>query len=367
MTTTTQTSLPNWLQPYAEGFVQRAQQVADMPYQPYQGQTVAGLNQWQQQGLTAMGNRAMQGSPVTGWAQYAATNMMQGQGPQAAQNPMGPVNAAGGTAPVWSNTWNNSQVAPGTNPYLGQNNPYLQQQIDNAQGDVIRNWNTVAAPQFDTAMARSGSFGNEGIRQATSLAASDMQRNLGRIATDMRMQDYSAQLGLAENSLNRGMNAQQFNAGIMDSNLSRGMQRDQFNAGLSEAQAGRIQQANMANAQLGESFAGRQDSMANSNQQRILAALGLAPSLAAADYTDIDRLMQAGGTFQQQDQRQLTDAYNRFLESRQYPQQQLDIMGNALSRSYGQNTTQTGPAPNQAAQALGGALTFAQLMALLGG
>lgn len=252
--TTSTTTFAPWAQPYAEGYLQRAQQVADQPYQGFQGQRVAGFVPWQQQGLDAMASRAVQGSPLLAQAQQSAMSMMQ----------------------------------PGTNPYL-------QPTIDAAQQDVVRNWNTVQMPQFDTAMSRGGSFGNAGVGQVTSQAASDLQRNLGRISTDMRMQDYGAQ------------------------------------------------------------------------QNRVLQALGMAPALAQADYGDIDRLMAAGGAAQGQNQRLLDDAYSRFVESRDFPSQQLNIMGNALGRVGGSATTNNAADPSSAAQAIGGALTFAQLWKLLGG
>lgn len=393
-TTTTTTSMPAWVQPYAQGYLQRAQQVADMPYQPYQGDRVAGFNTWQQQGLNAMANRAMQGSPLTQRAQDTAAWMMNPQGQNASWNPQANVQAAPGAAGVFGNTTNQgfistpagaAPVQASSNPYLGMNNPFLTQQIDAAQGDLVRAWNNVAAPQFDTAMARSGSFGNEGVRQAAGFAAADLQRNLGRVASDMRMGDYLQQLQLGESDANRRTGVSQFNAGlgeaqagrtlqtaalnnsIQEANINRALDQERFNAGLFEADAAREMQAALARAQMGESFAGRQDAMVNANQSRILQALGLAPTLAQADYTDIDRLTQAGTAFQQQDQRGLDAAYQQFLESRNFPREQLDIMGRALGQSYGQQTSQDLPDPNRAAQALGGALTAAQVYRLLFG
>ncbi|MFK5283401.1 hypothetical protein ACI3PL_27895, partial [Lacticaseibacillus paracasei] len=51
ITTTNSNSYPDWAAPYASGFLQRAQQVTDQPYQAYQGDRVAGMAPWQQQGL----------------------------------------------------------------------------------------------------------------------------------------------------------------------------------------------------------------------------------------------------------------------------------------------------------------------------
>ena len=310
VTTTQNSGFPTWAMPYAEGFLNRAQQVADSPYQAYTGQRVADFAPWQQQGLQAQAQRAMGGSPVMNAANAALPGMFQGGG-QAAQNQYGPVQAQ-------------------ANPYAGSN-PYLTQQIDAAQGDVVRNWNNVQKPQWDTSMQRSGSFGNSGIAQANQMAQSDMQRNLGQISSGMRFQDYTQQQQLAENAANRNLQAGQFNA------------------------------------TMGENYAGRQDSMFNQGQGRALSALGMAPSFAQQDYNDISQLQQAGAAYQGQNQKLLDNQYAQFLESRNFPQQQLDTFGNALGRIGGGTTTQTTPGTSTGANVVGGLLTGSALYKMLTG
>jgi hypothetical protein len=311
--TTTQTSAyPSWAANYAQGYLGRAQQVADSPYQAYTGQRVADFAPWQQQGLQAQAQRAMSGSPVMNAANAALPGMFQGGG-QAAQNQYGPVQAQ-------------------ANPYAGSN-PYLTQQIDAAQGDVVRNWNNVQKPQWDTSMQRSGSFGNSGIAQANQMAQSDMQRNLGQISSGMRFQDYTQQQQLGENAANRALQAGQFNA------------------------------------TMGENYAGRQDSMYNQGQGRALSALGMAPSFAQQDYNDIGQLQQAGAAYQGQNQKLLDSGYQQFLDSRNYPAQQLDIFGNALTRAVGNQGTQTStqPGTSTGASVVGGLLTGSALYKMLTG
>lgn len=308
--TTTQSGLPSWAAPYAQGYIQRAQQVADSPYQAYTGQRVADFAPWQQQGLQAQAQRAMSGSPVMNAANQALPSMFQGGG-QAAANPYGPV-----------------QVQ--ANPYAGSN-PYLQQQIDSAMGDVTRNWNNIQKPQWDTAMQRSGSFGNSGIAQANQMAQSDMQRNLGQIASGMRFQDYTQQQQLGESAANRALQAGQFNA------------------------------------TMGENYAGRQDSMYNQGQGRALSALGMAPTFAQQDYNDISQLQQAGAAYQGQNQKVLDNAYAQFLDSRQYPNQQLDVLGNALGRITDRQSTSTTPGTSTGANIVGGLTTGAALYNMLFG
>lgn len=110
----------------------------------------------------------------------------------------------------------------GQNPF-GVGNPHLQQAIDAASQDAIRNFNMGARPALDSAMRASGSFGNSAIQELQQNAYSDLGRNLGNIASGMRMQDYTQQQQLAENSLNRTQANNQFNAGLGAADLNRNL------------------------------------------------------------------------------------------------------------------------------------------------
>ncbi len=110
----------------------------------------------------------------------------------------------------------------GANPY-GMGNPHLQQAIDAASQDAIRNFNMGARPALDSAMRASGSFGNSAIQELQQNAYSDLGRNLGNIASGMRMQDYTQQQQLAENALNRTQGLNQFNAQLGAADLSRNL------------------------------------------------------------------------------------------------------------------------------------------------
>jgi hypothetical protein len=257
VTTTQNSGLPSWATGYGQGFLQRAQQVADSPYQAYTQPRVADMAPWQTQAYQAQAQRAMSGSPV--------------------------MNAA------------NSQLQSTISGANLNGNPYLQTQIDQAQGDMARNWNNVQKPAWDTSMQRSGSFGNSGIMQANQEAQNQLQQNMGRIGSDMRFQNYNAERGY---------------------------------------------------------------------QQQ---AMSMAPAFAQQDYNDIGQLQQAGAAYQTQNQRQLDNAYSQFLDSRQYPQQQLDIFGNALGRIQGNVSTQTSPGTSTGAQVVGGLATGAGLYNLLFG
>lgn len=313
ITTTSTSSYPSWAVPYAQGYLERAQSVADNPYQAYTGQMVADMSGWQNQGYQALAQRAMSGSPLMGQASQALSGMFS-QDQRATSNPYG-------------------QVAAQANSMAGMNNPYLGQQIQAAQQDTINAWNNVAAPSWATANSRSGSFGNSGLAAAEGQARDSLQRNLGNIASTMRMQDYTQQQQMAESMANRQLQAATTNAGM------------------------------------GESYAGRADSMYGNNQARAMQALGMAPSFANQDYADINNLINAGSAYQTQNQKLLDNAYSQFLDSRNYPAQQLQTFGQALSQAVGGQGTQTTtqPGASTGSQLVGGALTGSALYNLLFG
>lgn len=87
-------------------------------------------------------------------------------------------------------------MAEYTNPYLGVDNPYLKQQVDNAQGDLVRNYNLVTQPAYNAAMIKSGSFGNSGVDEMNRNAQTNLLNSMGRVSTDLRGQDYRDQQGM---------------------------------------------------------------------------------------------------------------------------------------------------------------------------
>lgn len=244
----TQTSQPlPWMQPYMQDYMQRAMQTANQPYKASPSQYV-GPNQTMQQGWQAIANRAMGGSPVMDAANQNLTKTLSGG-------------------------------------YLN-GNPQLNSQIQAAQGDLTRSWNNVQKPAWEKAMQGSGSFGNTGVMEAYGDATNDLQRNLGRIGSDMRFQNY-------------------------------GMERG--------------------------------------NQ---MSAMGMAPTFANQDYTDANALLGVGAQQQGFNQGQANQNYQWWQEAQNFPRQNLDLYGRAISSmNGGTQTTVQQPGPSQAGSLLGGALS----------
>lgn len=153
-TSTQTTGAPAWMQPYQQGYLQQASQVAKTPYTPSPTQVTAP-NQWQTAGYQALANRATQGSPTMSAANTQLTNTING----------GYLNA----------------------------NPYLDSMVNKAQGDVIRNYNDVAKPATEASMVNSGSFGNSGLQQYQQNQQRDLQETLANISTQLRGNNYTTE------------------------------------------------------------------------------------------------------------------------------------------------------------------------------
>ena len=216
------------------------------------------------------------------WSGPAATQTATGsQAPTTANGVSGVATTADKTQDV-SNpyigrtvgaTGNTSTVGSERNALLGMNNPYLNDQIGAAQDDVIRKYNLATRPAEDQRMAASGSFGNTGLQQMQGESQRNLAGELGRVSSNMRMQDYGLQANLGEGQAGRSLqasgqnaanqqNTNQFNAGLQSSDLSRNTsaygQQGQFNAGQGN-------QARQFDANLGF---GAQQFNANSQNQR---------------------------------------------------------------------------------------------------
>lgn len=338
-TSTTTPTIPDELKPLANLYTQQATNIANTPYQAYTGAGVLGMNGTQNQALQMIKDRAVNGNELANTGSSYLQNMLQ-SGPQGAtQNPYGQVSAGQNTSTV-NPGWNSSYVNPGQNKYAGSN-PYLQQNIDAALNDVTRSYNNTVKPAQTNAVVGSGSFGNSGLAQTQAEQERQLAATLGNVSSSMRMQDYGNQQQLAESGLNRGMQAQQFNAGLNDTNLGRSMQAQQFNSGVTDSNLNRNFQAQTTNANLGNDWAARNDSQYNNYRNQNLSAAQLAPTYANQAYTDAGQLLNAGNAVQNNAQNQADFAYQQFQNQQNYPYKQLQATGGVVGQNMGSTTTQT--------------------------
>lgn len=123
-------------------------------------------------------------------------------------------------------------------------NPYLQQQVQDSLGDTTRAYNLTTQPAFNTAMVKSGSFGNSGVQQMNNEAQRQLQTSLGRQANDMRSGNFWQ--GANFDNQNYWQN-QNFDRGVYNDTFNQNQQQFQNGLNLLGMQSG----ANTQNLGLG--------------------------------------------------------------------------------------------------------------------
>ena len=142
---TTTPMIPEEFKPLANRYSEVAMDYSNRPFQAYSGQRFADLNTAQNLGIGMVQDRALGGSQTINNAEGQLNNMIQG----------------------------------------GQTNPYLDQMVGRAQKSVTDQFNMNVRPsQIQQAIA-SGSFGNSGLQEAQAMQDSQLQQNLGDIASSM--------------------------------------------------------------------------------------------------------------------------------------------------------------------------------------
>lgn len=121
------------------------------------------------------------------------------------------------------------------NPFLtgSVSNPYLNQNIQTAQDDLVRAYNLAQAPAQNAAAVKSGSFGNSALGEMATQDQNLLQKNLGNLANSALMQDYANQQQLY-------MQQQAANTAANQWNLGFGLQQNQqaYNQNMGNLQAG---------------------------------------------------------------------------------------------------------------------------------
>jgi soluble lytic murein transglycosylase-like protein len=361
-TSTSQVNLPGWANSGFEAIGTRATDLMDRPYQPFQGQRVAGMSDW-----TAAGAGAVQSTA----------------GYQPGQVTPGMVQAPGAVRP---NTVRAGQVAPGSvsaervapGSLAGRDlsayyDPYQQQVIDASMADIDRSTRVAQAGRASGGVQAAG-FGGFGDRSA--VAAAEIERAgidakartaaglrsqgfqraqdlaVGDISRDFQGQGQNAQMGLQAGLANQqtGLAGQQFN---VQSGMQAGLANQQARLQAQQFSAGQQMQAGLANQQAG--LAGQQFNVQSGMQG---AALRANAGQTLAGLGEVDRgVRQAGLDFD----------YQQFREGRDDPflkaQWASGVLGSAAA-PYGANITQTTPGPSAFSQMAGAALTGASIYAM---
>lgn len=203
-----------------------------------------------------------------------------------------------------------NQFAVERNKYAGQN-PYLGQMIQDAQSDVTGAYQNSTLPNLLSQFSGAGAFGGTAMQQALSQSNQDLAGQLGRVSTNLRAADYQNQ------------------------------------------------------QQLDESYLNRQQQAWGQDQGNSLSALGMAPGLNDARYSDARALMNIGQQQQNLWQSALDTDYEDFQNAQNWDANRLGVLTGALGAlqgGAGNTSSSTGPNPNYKSGA-DNAMTYATILA----
>jgi len=306
-TVTTGTAAP-WVN--QQPFLQTGFNDADyllLNYTPsyYPGQTIAPINNLQNDAINSIASLGLAGSPVTSPAQGANVDFLTGR--VAAADP------ATGLFQGLAST-NLGENNPGTAPlasyasgsHVAAGNPYVTGLSENILSQVV--------PSIESQFIKGGVLSSPEAARATAAGAT------AALAPSL-FANYQQE---EQNQLNA--------ANTLGSQALTGL-------GLQE-QAG----------------AGLQNAYGQNAQQR-LTSLALAPQTQQMPYTDLSQLYGAGATAQALQQAIINDAVQRWNYNTTLPYQQLNQYMGAISGNYGGSTSLTQPFfSNTPQNVLGGAL-----------
>ena len=214
---------PGYAQGYDIELLKRANQQSQTPFQAYSGQRFAPFTPLQNQGFNLAGQYATTGQGLTGAGAGQLQNTLAGN-------------------------------------YLNSN-PYIDQMVGQAQGDIADQYKYMTAPSNMAMASRSGSLDNSGIAGKDMMDRFSSQRAMGDVENQIRYGNYANErqnmMAASQPALNYGQSSlgQAAQAGTQQQQLGQAQQDfnyqeflrqlDQPNQNLS------VLQSNLATAQGG--------------------------------------------------------------------------------------------------------------------
>lgn len=341
-----------------------ANAIAQMPYQTYGGQRVAGFSPQELEAYDML--RASLGMGMPNYqAAIGATERLQNFTPEQIQAAnTGPVALATAAS---LNRGDVRDVTAGSflaGNLAGYMNPYLSNVLDASMSDLNR---ARQMAELGTArdVTRARAFGNS----RRDLLTAENNRNFldaaARTSAGLRAEGFNQAGNLMGQDHNRALQAGLSNQG-MD------WQSILANAGFAQqtglANAAARNQMGQYNAQLAQqaALANQQAGIAGANINMQAANLGgnLAGQMRGASMQDIQALANAGGMVRNMNQANLDTAYGDFEAQRDYPLRQLGIMQSALGQNpWGSSQQTTQPLfQNNAANLMGYGIGAAGLL-----
>lgn len=352
--TTQREQIDPWLQQQQQDVFGRALDLANTPYQPFSGQRFEGFTPDQQAAFEAARQASGAGTDATNRAAGAAQGLIGFQNPfQAAQSFGGPeaqqVSAFGGGKAFDPGSVAAQRIAAERGPggYEAYQSPFEQQVVDRSLGDIERARAEATAATRSQA-AQAGAFGGSRSGVAESLTNRDFANQAASTAANLRNLGFSQSLGFNQADQNRALQADLANQGAgLQAGLGSLQARTQ--AGLAgQGQGLQAQLANQAaNLQAGQFTAdqlqrGSQFNAANAAQFGLgaghlgLGGAGLLGQLGGQQQQmgafGADLLSRIGGQQQALGQAGRDFDYQQFLEQRNKPFGDVDLLSQLLAR-----------------------------------
>ena len=205
---TTQTvtqEIPEYVKPYAEDYLGRADVLSDRPFEQYQGQRIADLSPLHTQGLQQTVDAA-----------------------------------TGQVIPTATDTY--MKTARGD--FLGAN-PFVDQMFNRAAQGVVNQYTGTVMPNIDTAANRANALGGSAYQEYADRARFDLGQNLNNLATQIYGGNYMNERGLQQQAM---MSAPQMLEGNLRGaqamlgagDIRRGVEQDRLNLAYEDFERARL-------------------------------------------------------------------------------------------------------------------------------
>jgi len=333
----TQTSIPEYARPYVEKYLGKAEAIADLGYQPYGGQRIAGFDPFQLQAQQNVAN--MSSAPQLG----TATQMAGLAGLRAGDVRYDPAKLQQFQMQQPGDVSTGKFIDP--NVMSSYMSPYQQAVTDIEKREAMRQSN-IMGQQNQARAVQQGAFG--GARSA--IVEAERQRNLGQQLGDIQSRGSQSAFQQA---------AQQFQTDQQRA-LQAALANQQMGFGTGQANL----QAKLGVQQLGEQSRQFGANLGMQGIQQQLAAAGMLGNLGQMQFGQqkdiINALNAAGAQRQALEQGRLDTDYQDFMRQQQYPYQQVGFMFDALRglplSQYSQMNYMKDP--SLISQGIGGYLTY---------
>jgi hypothetical protein len=327
----TTTEIPKWQQDAIYNSIQLATNVANRPYNPYPGETVAGLTPQQQQAYSQVQQNVGAWQPNM---DYASNGMMgfankgtAGQFQAGQQKYLPMLNSA-------TNATNQSlseRAMTAANPFLSNASqtsasqvgqymsPYQQGVLDVIAKQGARNLSENLLPQVSDAFIKAGQFGSNRMGEFGSRALRDTQEAVLNQQSQAAQQGYAQALSAAQGDLARQGQLAGTAGNISTADLSRLLQGGAQYGNIAQIGLSAEQQAQQAQAQDYSRQMTATQSLADIERLK----QGMRTSDAAA-------LEAAGAGLQKYNQQVIDSNVAKFEAEKNYPQKSLDWLSTQI-------------------------------------